>query len=250
MIIRSERSRNFTVIDNAMFDVGMSLEAVGLLCYLLSRPDHWRVMPQQLASKFGGRDRTYRILRELVGAGYIERKKQTTGEMHYTVFDSPRGGGSGDGGSPVPENPELPLTGKPDLALPDPENPDVLERTDRQQILKIEPIRKDDWPPDAWEQFWAVYPHKVGKPVALKAFNKARQRCRSWEKFWAGVLRYVNKTDDRAWCNPSTFLNQDRWEELPAAAVPRNGGPVVGRQSFMGAARAAMANGGFDGGQQ
>jgi hypothetical protein len=28
--------------------------------------------------------------------------------------------------------------------------------------------------------------------------------------------RYIGKTDDRPWCNPATWLNQERWADQPA----------------------------------
>jgi len=64
--------------------------------------------------------------------------------------------------------------------------------------------------------FWRAYPHKVGKGEARKAFGKAIKRS-SLEQMLAGVERYVaTKPTDRSWCNPSTWLNQDRWEDQPA----------------------------------
>lgn len=217
MIIRSPRSRNFTIIGNEIFDSVVSLEAIGLLHYLLSRPDNWRILPAQLADKFTGRDRTYRILKELIDARYVVRKKLNDGSVQYTVFDAAQ---------PDPEKAEMPITAKPD-----PEKADVLLTTDRDQgltesktSLKDRSLAlQDDWPPDAWDQFWQAFPNKVGKPVAMRKFDSARRRCPSWARFWAGVQRYVNKTDDRPWLNPSTFLNQDRWDEAPAPRPVKGG---------------------------
>ena len=64
------------------------------------------------------------------------------------------------------------------------------------------------------ETFWPKYPNKVGKPVALKAFLLAAKRA-DLETIFAGLDRYVSKTDDRQWCNPATWLNQDRWGDAP-----------------------------------
>lgn len=69
----------------------------------------------------------------------------------------------------------------------------------------------------AFDQFWTIFPNKVGKRDAEKAFAKAVKRA-SLEAILAGVRRYAAKTDDRPWCNPATFLNQDRWGDQPAAA--------------------------------
>lgn len=73
-------------------------------------------------------------------------------------------------------------------------------------------------------QVWPIYPHKVGKPVAVQSFIKARSKA-SFETIFDGLKRYVAKTDDRAWCNLSTWLNQERWNDRPAAPVPRGHSP-------------------------
>ena len=79
-------------------------------------------------------------------------------------------------------------------------------------------------------QFWPEYPHKVGKPVALKSYLSARNRA-SAEKIMAGLRAYVaGKPAGRDWLNPATFLNQDRFDDAPAPvaedAKPR-AGPVL-----------------------
>ena len=70
-------------------------------------------------------------------------------------------------------------------------------------------------------EFWPRYPHKVGKPTALRA----------WEKLWremggvvapilCGLERYVrDKPADRPWLNPATFLNNRRFEDQPATSL-------------------------------
>jgi len=68
---------------------------------------------------------------------------------------------------------------------------------------------------DDWEYFWDLFPNKVGKGAAFKAFAKALRRT-SPEVLFQGLRRYVNKTDERPWCNPATWLNQDRWLDQPA----------------------------------
>ncbi len=74
-------------------------------------------------------------------------------------------------------------------------------------------------------EFWAIYPNKVGKRDAGKAFDRALKRA-DFGAIMAGLRRYIAKTDDRPWCNPATWLNQDRWTDEPAAAKaqgpPRN----------------------------
>lgn len=72
------------------------------------------------------------------------------------------------------------------------------------------------------EIFWPAYPHKVGKPRALKSFLKARKND-GLENIMAGLERYVTgKPPDRQWLNPETFLNGERWNDQPAATSEQN----------------------------
>ncbi|WP_180901712.1 hypothetical protein [Martelella soudanensis] len=66
---------------------------------------------------------------------------------------------------------------------------------------------------------WPLYPQKVARKTALKAWASARQRA-DLDTIMAGLRRYVAKRDDRPWCNLSTWLNQDRWTDRPAASSP------------------------------
>lgn len=73
---------------------------------------------------------------------------------------------------------------------------------------------------DAFDAFWAAYPNKVGKRAAEKSFASARKRS-SVQAIMDGLLLYVCKADDRPWCNPATWLNQDRWHDRPAQTPVR-----------------------------
>jgi uncharacterized protein YdaU (DUF1376 family) len=64
-------------------------------------------------------------------------------------------------------------------------------------------------------EFWPVYPNKVGKPAAFQKFSVARSKA-DLATIMTGLRQYAGKTDDRAWCNPATWLNQERWNDRPA----------------------------------
>jgi hypothetical protein len=148
-VFRRKLSANFTTVPNELFDHGLSLEAVGLLTYLLTRSHDWRVIPNQLRDKFGcGRDKIYRLLDELIAAGFVHRSHSRYGGCSYTVFDQPT--------DPLPEKPEQaiqePLPEKPEVEpLPEkplPEKPDALpnteryqERTEKKKAPKTEGVR-------------------------------------------------------------------------------------------------------------
>lgn len=70
-----------------------------------------------------------------------------------------------------------------------------------------------------FDTFWVQYPHKVGKGAARKSFAAALKKVKM-NDLMAALHRYAAKQDDRPWCNPATWLNQERWLDQPA---PNNG---------------------------
>lgn len=99
---------------------------------------------------------------------------------------------------------------------------------DKTSNLEIEPQKeeKEETRASALAAFWSIYPHRVGKADAAKALERALKRA-TLDTILAGLRRYAAKTDDRPWCNPSTWLNQDRWTDEPAAPVARAGPPLL-----------------------
>jgi hypothetical protein len=76
------------------------------------------------------------------------------------------------------------------------------------------------WPSDYRDQFWNAFPNKVGKPMALKKLDGIARGSTRWEDLMAGLDRYIRtKPSDRAWLNPGTFLNQERWADQPASVI-------------------------------
>lgn len=76
-------------------------------------------------------------------------------------------------------------------------------------------LRSEDARASEFDQFWGIYPNKVGEPAARSAFSKALRRA-SMEEILAGAIAYAAKTDDRQWCNPVKWLSEDRWKDVPA----------------------------------
>jgi len=78
-------------------DTRLSIEARGVLWYLLSKPRDWKVIIKDLQKQCGiGRNKVYRILNELRVAGYIIRDDQyktADGQFSksaYHVYDTPQ----------------------------------------------------------------------------------------------------------------------------------------------------------------
>ena len=95
MIIKRHLSANFTVIDNAVLqDERLSWKATGLLAYLLSLPEDWRVHIEDLARrKTDGHSATSSGFRELRLAGYlvVEKVRGPKGRISSVchVYDLP-----------------------------------------------------------------------------------------------------------------------------------------------------------------
>ena len=127
-IRRAARRHRFVIVDQAAVeDTRLSWAARGLLAYLLSRPDDWKVLVNDLKKRGNlGRDGIYALLRELRNSGYVrfERNRDAQGRMRggtYIVSEVP---------APGPASPE---TAEPDRAAPHTAQPGALLNTDRDQ---------------------------------------------------------------------------------------------------------------------
>lgn len=95
IIRRAHRPKQYATIDMALMnDERLSAEALGVLLYLLSRPDNWTVQMDQLKSRFGvGRDKMQAIMRLLRDCGYArleQSKDPNTGRLlgqGYSIHD-------------------------------------------------------------------------------------------------------------------------------------------------------------------
>lgn len=133
MIIRSARTVNFTVINNAIIeDSELDWRDLGLLVFLLSKPDNWEISVEHLSrQKKLGRDGIYASLKALINAGYVVRQKLSDGNIKWTIYDDK---------NPDRENPEkatYSLIGKiPNRENPDRENPTLINTDNKQRLIK------------------------------------------------------------------------------------------------------------------
>jgi len=72
---------------------------------------------------------------------------------------------------------------------------------------------------NAFDQWWGGYPHKIGKLKAKTAFAKALKKT-ALDVLIAGLERYkATKPEWQEWCMPTTWLNNERWNDAPAGPV-------------------------------
>ena len=68
-----------------------------------------------------------------------------------------------------------------------------------------------------FEDFWKAYPKKVGRGVARQSYLKALKKV-SHNEIMKGLVNY--NPDPEYTCNPSTWLNQERWSDEPDNRIP------------------------------
>ena len=116
-INKSTLKENYSVIPNNMLnDEGLDADCLAVMVYLLSKPSNWIVKPTNLQNRFKfGRDKTYRIINQLIKKQYIVREEHRVEGQYasftYYVYDSPF--------------PCLPETAKPEAAKPEAANKDT-----------------------------------------------------------------------------------------------------------------------------
>ena len=95
-VVRRRHNGNFVTVPNRVLeDRRLSLEAKGLLCWLLARPNDWSFKLALIGPLLGiGRDKTEKLFRQLIEAGFVDRIQERTdgkwGPVEYVVFDEPQ----------------------------------------------------------------------------------------------------------------------------------------------------------------
>jgi hypothetical protein len=75
--------------------------------------------------------------------------------------------------------------------------------------------RNASFPGDGFEQFWSLYPDKKGKQYCQGIWERKIEGKADFETVIAGLRTYIRcKPKERPWLNPSTFLNQARWDDV------------------------------------
>lgn len=107
IIRRESREQPFTIVRRATLqDERLSLEAVGLLAYLLSLPNDWQIKTTHLQKRFNiGAHKLARVLKELREAGYMALvpTRADAGKLagsEWVLYEEPQGDHR-DGSFPV-----------------------------------------------------------------------------------------------------------------------------------------------------
>lgn len=240
-IIRASRERNYSVISNDVWkDNQLSFQAMGLLSYILSKPDNWSVSPSHLekvtegTEKKTGRDGVYSILKELKSVGFVKTQKHSDGKIDYIVSDhpSPR-----KPNTPKPDTPKSdeakadmdnPNTSQPDQANPDLAKPTLISTDNKQILIGNNKNKQNETSYEVlFEKFWGSYPKKTNKQGALKSFNAAIKKqtltpSEFTEMLISDVAERIKRNQfgfDRL--HATTYLNNERWNDEHENNQPR-----------------------------
>lgn len=121
--IRKVRKSNFTTVNNDYLqDSGLSWKAKGIITYIMSLPENWRINISDLKNRSkDGRDSTSAGIAELIEKGYCNRKKVRDNDGLFLGYDYDVSDQKDF--YPLTENP---LTDNQNTENPFPENPTVV----------------------------------------------------------------------------------------------------------------------------
>lgn len=244
MIIRKKNKSDYTVVANKLIsDDSLDWRDLGLLVYLLSKPEHWTVSVAHLAKqRKSGRDAVYSILHRLNAAGYASYQKHANGTTDWTITEDPNPENTDQATSePNTENTdqEKPNTEKPDQEKPDQANPTLVSNeTTVSNELEKRKEKEKNLPTNLNTVAWAEYvayrkeikaKKYTEKGEALKTKwltnqgdNKAQQSIvdQTIENGWTGLFELKNRsnheTSDPTSAKPTTDPHLDTYKKYAA----------------------------------
>ena len=124
--------------------------------------------------------------------------------------------------------------------------PQLVENQNQNKIKEIPPLppkggdppkrRKsaDTQPPDDFAAFWAVYPKKVAKPAAVKAWKHISTANRAAAMAHLQGKPYADR-EPQYIPNPSTYLNNERWADQMPTGKSTDPTPSYAKSKPLGA---------------
>lgn len=130
---RDKKDTNYTILDNTFIrDERLSWKAKGLMTYLLSLPEDWKIYLKEVEKHASdGRDSLRSALKPLIKYGYIVFEQKRTekgnfGDCIYKIIENPK----------APQT-EKPYTENPTAEKPNTENPHLLNTNNTKYLCKL-----------------------------------------------------------------------------------------------------------------
>ncbi len=152
-VFRIRKTSNYVSISRfTLEDKRLSWEARGLHAFLLAKPDDWKTCIAHLIKcSPAGRDKTRRIINELITHNYIIKSEYRSQQGQFTspqyiVYETPHDGFLDNALKPQTENPS---TVKPPSDKPSPLNPPLLSKQTElnKQVTNKTTTNNFIWPP-------------------------------------------------------------------------------------------------------
>lgn len=101
-----------------------------------------------------------------------------------------------------------------------------------EEIERMEDAAQPKEPPE-FAEFWSAYPRHTARPAAVKAYRAARKRKATHEAIMVGLARFVASCPDPQYTpHASTWLNQDRWNDVPVISKPQLRGLAAAKENL------------------
>jgi hypothetical protein len=205
----------FTQIHNAWIrDPNISYKAKGLLTYLLSHEVGYTITIGQIIRESGdGKQSVRSALEELIKAGYLETQR-TTDERGYNA-----------GLAYFIKDPSIPKSDNPTL-----DNPTLDNQTALENNLTKKTIKQEKPTDTAFDTFWLLYPKRIGKADALKAWKQVIKIKTADEMIALTKAYSESKLPDMTYIPyPASWLNKGLYEAVENDKPAPAGKPIFGR---------------------
>ena len=211
-INKSKLTEKFSTVPNALIqNFVVSLEARGLLVYLLSLPPDWKLNIKDFSKKNNlGENKIRKLVNELIETKYIVRvqdrvKNGTFKSFDYFIYDTPQ------------TQQIRPVDDLPQVDIPQVDNPLVdIGDTYKENNIQSKHNTKETYT-DAFEEFWKVCKRKQGKDRTYKKYQEIIKTVDS--AILIKKMKQYNeekeecKTEIQYYKNPYTWLHQKGWED-------------------------------------
>ena len=218
-IKRKRSSENFTVLSNDFLrDENLSLKSKGLLAYILSLPDDWKIYFEEVANHHkNGITAVRNAWKELEKNGYartvkIPNDNNLVKEWYKEVSDTKLldtgflDVGNLDVGNLDVENLKLLNTNKPNTEQPNTELPNNIADESADSDLD-----------KRFELLWKLYPRKAGSKVKAKtAYKKAVKKGVADSTIKEAIMSLINEKREFQYIpHGQTWFCNERWTDEP-----------------------------------
>lgn len=210
---------NYTTLPNQIADMLGNPDALAIWFYLYSKPADWICRPKDIMTRFSlGRDRYLKAMKELREVGvvwdYMDRDANGKIIAQRLVCSNLPLEVQQALDTVMPENPhngKTRTTVKPALR----ENPHCGKPSTHNKELssyKEQIVNKENTYVH-FDQFWSIYPKKVGKKKVEGIWKRLRVNDILFNQIFNHLSVAYKDKDKQFIPNPETYLNQHRWED-------------------------------------